>query len=121
MDDSSEEGEALDLSRLVRPYMVTGGRSTASTLPIETMVKTQDVDQSSLADEALGVCTAAANQPLAIAELSAILSLPVGVTRVVVGDLIDSGHLESYETAASDDVAVVTRILNALSPAGGAK
>lgn len=120
MDDSSE-GESLDLSRLVRPYMVTGGRSTASTLPIETMVKSLDADQSSLADEALGVCVAATDQALAIAELSAILSLPVGVTRVVVSDLIDSGHLESYETAGADDVAVVTRILNALSPAGGAK
>lgn len=120
-DVHEDEDDALDLSRLVRPYMVTGGRSTASDLPVEMMVRAvEDIDLSALTDEAFAVCETTAEHALALAEVSAYLDLPVGVTRVVVGDLLDSGYLEAYETADSDDVAVVTRILNALSPAGGA-
>lgn len=113
-------GESLSHTRLVRPYMVTRGRTTVSDLPIETMVKSQpDVPATGLTDEAREVY-AASPAPIAIAELSAKLQLPVGITRVVVADLMDSGHLVAFETASSDDVTVVTRILNALTTTGGA-
>ena len=124
MSDSSDEEEYLESSSLVRPYMILKGRGVKSDLPIETMVRSTDVNGDDLHDEAAEIFERAADEALAIAELSAHLKVPVAVCRLVVVDLLESNHLVKFDTAGNDasaDAAIVNRILNALSPAGGAK
>jgi hypothetical protein len=56
---------------------------------------------------------------LPIAELSAHLRLPIGVVRVVVGDLVDEGLLRANTGAASidggrPDITILERVLDGL-------
>lgn len=116
MTEEDDDGYVSN-SRLVRPYMVMRGRTTASDLAVETMVHSLDVSSEDLHDEGLAAFQMC-EETLAIAELAADLNLPVAITREIVVELLDSGHMEKFETADAGDVAVVTRILNALSEPG---
>jgi hypothetical protein len=54
------------------------------------------------------------DSPISVAEISAHMSIPLGATMVLIGDLISSGHLVSHRTinAASDaGVSLLTRII----------
>ena len=105
-----------DESRSLRPYMLTGGRThvTVDGLEVETLVeRVEDADQAALRFESAQV-TALCTDPLSVAEISAHLSIPLGSTMVLVGDLVASGHLLSHRTynAESDPgVSLVTRII----------
>jgi hypothetical protein len=81
----------------VRPYVITGGRSrsTRPELAIESLVSVLP-DAPELPDHAplnrehrriLGLCRSL----LSIAEVAAHLGLPLGVVKVLVGDLWDLG------------------------------
>lgn len=103
-------------SRTLRPYLLTGGRTHTDVdgLAFETLVQTiGDGDTSRLRFEsakAIEMC----DEPISIAEISAHLSIPLGSTMVLIGDLIASGHLRSHKTinAASDaGVSLLTRII----------
>ena len=74
----------------VRPYTVTGGRTRPSkdALPIEALVRAAGPPNGLLAGERRQIVELAGDY-VSIAELSAHLHLPVGVTRVLVGDLRD--------------------------------
>lgn len=107
-----EDGE----TRALRPYLLTGGRTRTNVdgLKFETLVEqTEQVDTSRLRFESaklIDMC----RKPISVAELSAHLSIPLGSTMVMIGDLIASGHLLSHRTinAASDaGVSLVTRII----------
>src|ERR1700683_4389425 len=81
---------------LGRPYTLTAGRTKASIeLPLEAPVQTL---QSALfhrwpPNDVRGrIVQLCVNSP-SVAEISALLDLPVGVTRVLVGDLVTSGYL----------------------------
>jgi hypothetical protein len=79
---------------LVRPYALVGGRtSTPATaaLPMEAIVVTEaGVDLGALVLERRAIAQLC-RRPHSIAEVAALLGLPVGVTRVLVGDLDDDG------------------------------
>ena len=86
---------------LVRPYTLTAGRTTASIeLPLEAPVQTL---QSALfhrwpPNDVRGrIVQLCVNSP-SVAEISARLDLPLGVTRVLVGDLVTSGYLRVNRT-----------------------
>ncbi len=84
----------------VRPYTMTGGRTRPrrSYLPIEALVRRVGTDDASVSPTApaptpeerriLGLTT---DTILSVAEISAYLALPLGVVRVLVGDLADAG------------------------------
>jgi len=107
-----EEQEEVDGSA-IRPYLLTGGRtrSIGVDLAIEAMVITrEDADGRSLTPEQvliLDVC----QSPIAIAEIAVKLSVPIGVARVLVSDLAVSDHVEVCATAATNDVALVRRLI----------
>jgi hypothetical protein len=85
-DDSGED-------MLVRPFLLTGGRTrvTGQELRVESLV--QAVRRASADDlrfEASRIVELS-RRPISIAELASALSVPFGVVRVLVGDLIDTG------------------------------
>jgi hypothetical protein len=86
---------------LVRPYTLTAGRTdTGVDLPLEAPVQTL---QPALAhrwpvNDARGKIIRLCVKSQSVAEISARLDLPVGVARVLVGDLVLSGYLRVHRT-----------------------
>ncbi|MGO9157092.1 DUF742 domain-containing protein [Mycobacterium sp.] len=86
---------------LVRPYTLTAGRTDTSVdLPLEAPVQTLQAalahkwPPNDVKDKIIQLCT---NSP-SVAEISARLDLPLGVARVLVGDLVMSGYLRVHRT-----------------------
>ena len=100
-----------DAGRLVRPYTVSGGRTTPSKhLDLLSMVTTigKPAQQSYLeADhiQVLGLC----HQPVAVAEIAARLRLPAAVTKILVSDLLDCGAVMA--SSPGPDGAAASRFL----------
>ncbi len=99
--DKREPGPSAREASLVRPYTLTAGRTDTSVdLPLEAPVQTLQAGLTHRwpADDARGrIIRLCATRP-SVAEISALLNLPVGVTRVLVGDLVLSGYLRVHRT-----------------------
>jgi hypothetical protein len=91
----------------LRPYALTGGRtrSSAAALPIEALVEAlpdwaaaapQSTEKRRLLDLTSG-------QYLSVAELSAHVHLPIGVVRVLVGDLSEAGLVRIHGQGTTAD------------------
>jgi hypothetical protein len=102
-----DRGEPLEArlpgreASLVRPYTLTAGRTETSVdLPLEAPVQTL---QTALAhkwppnDVRDKIIRLGIKSP-SVAEISARLDLPLGVARVLVGDLVMSGYLRVHRT-----------------------
>jgi hypothetical protein len=106
----------------VRPYALTGGRVRSSTeLPLEAIVRLStrsQVDTASLTVERRDICALSAKS-MSIAELSAHLAIPLGVVRVIVGDMVTEGILDCHRYEADDeegrpDLRVLERVLDGI-------
>ena len=113
-----------DVVRTVRPYTVTGGRTRAkrSDLPMEALVRavTASPEASGVANERRRILELTSSSILSVAELSAHLKLPLGVVRVLVGDLADDGLVVVHggtPAAASpaSDLKVLESVLHGIS------
>jgi uncharacterized protein DUF742 len=106
-------------SKRVRPYTLTGGRTrTRQHLLVETLISVTDYDPvlaESLMPESRTLYTRA-RQRMSIAELSALLDLPLGVVRVLISDLAAQGAVYVHPTAFSyqNNPKVLERILDGL-------
>jgi hypothetical protein len=86
---------------LVRPYTLTAGRTGSSVnLPLEAPIEALESARyhrwqpSDVRGAIVELCT---NSP-SVAEISARLDLPLGVARVLVGDLVVSGYVRVHTT-----------------------
>ena len=86
---------------LVRPYTLTAGRTDTSVdLPLEAPVQTLQAalahnwPPNDVKDKIIQLCVKSPS----VAEISARLDLPLGVARVLVGDLVISGYLRVHRT-----------------------
>lgn len=81
---------------LIRPYAMTRGRTTSNwrDLDMITLVVAARWDASveRMGHEHADIVRLC-GQPISIAEVSAGLSLPLAVTKILVGDLIEAGYL----------------------------
>jgi hypothetical protein len=90
-----------DAGPVVRPYAMTRGRTRPSSGEfdlIALIVAIQPVAAvaAELGPEPtaiIGLC----QHPTSVAEISAHLDLPVGIVRVLLGDLLDSGFILTRE------------------------
>ena len=99
--DKRRSGPTSREANLVRPYTLTAGRTdTGVDLPLEAPVQTLQAGQAHRwsADDARGKIIQLCVDSPSVAEISALLNLPVGVTRVLVGDLVLSGYLRVHRT-----------------------
>ena len=104
MNKHEHEPEPLLAAReahLVRPYTLTAGRTDTSVdLPLEAPVQTLQAalahkwPPNDVKDKIIQLCVKSPS----VAEISAFLDLPVGVARVLVGDLVISGYLRVRRT-----------------------
>jgi hypothetical protein len=101
----------------VRPYAVTGGRTRAhAQFAIEALVTTtargRDVLHT-LVPEYEMVCQLCAEFK-SVAEIAALLKMPLGVTGVIVGDLAEGGLVTVDQPGSNDglpDLALLERVL----------
>ena len=102
-DPQPDDGEVVYESGSIRPYAVTGGRtrSKGELIPIEALVSVIGRPPLQLSAEKLRIVDLAMTQYLSIAELSAHMHMPVGVVRVLVGDLVEEGHARVHGAVAS--------------------
>lgn len=104
--------------RLVRPYLLTGGRTRVEgvDVPLEAMLSSTEVGRSAIdrrtPEESRLLITC--REPTALVEVAAKLDLPVGVVRVLAGDLLREGYLEQGEVASGTDVPLLERLLDGL-------
>ena len=107
-----------------RPFVLTGGRvhGLDPDVGLETQVTARwplfgmsGVAQPSLAPEQQAI-VALCRQPVSVAEISAHLHLQLGVTRVLVGDLRATGHLDVHrlDSTTAHDPETILRVIRGL-------
>jgi len=90
--ESVWERDDTDEPQLVRPYTLTAGRTDSRInlpleAPIETLAAPQKPPRWPGNDVRGQILTLCADSP-SVAEIAAVLSLPLGVARVLIGDLV---------------------------------
>ncbi|RDH76099.1 DUF742 domain-containing protein [Mycolicibacterium moriokaense] len=99
--DDPESFTAPDQPSLVRPYTLTAGRTNSRVnLPLEAPIESVVTEKPRRwpgNDVRANICAMCGSSP-SVAEIAARLSLPVGVARVLIGDLVSSGHLRVRAT-----------------------
>jgi hypothetical protein len=100
-----------DSGRLVRPYAVTNGRTSASVqLDLLSMVVATGGPHSTLEPDhlqALGLCL----QPASVAEIAARLRLPAAVTKVLLADPVDCGAVRTAPPQSEAGSLTSNRVL----------
>lgn len=90
-----------DEPSLVRPYTLTAGRtSTGVSLPLEAPIHTLDDGPAPcwpLGDVRSMIVKLGTARP-SVAEIAAKLAIPLGVARVLIGDLVAQGYLQVHAT-----------------------
>ncbi|MCC2314308.1 DUF742 domain-containing protein [Cellulomonas xiejunii] len=115
-------------ARTVRPYAVTGGRvrSARSDLPLEALVEVMPgaVATTGLTPEKRAIIQHASAGYISVAELSALLHLPLGVIRILVSDLTDANSVRVHTSQPVEvntgespalSLSVLESVLNGIS------
>lgn len=104
----------------IRPYAWTGGRTKSSLrLELETLISTSETcrpdqlqrpEHNSIAH----IC----QYPRSVAEIGALLGVPFGVAKVLVGDMADLGlitvHQTVSENGSTSHMLLMERVLSGL-------
>jgi len=105
----------------VRPYTWTRGRTKSGfDLAIETLVSTsrRGREQMGMLQVEHRAVAELCGEARSVAEVAALLSLPLGVARVVLGDMAGLGLVTVHQTASSagnaPDLALMERVLSGL-------
>jgi len=108
------ERDDTDEPQLVRPYTLTAGRTDSRInlpleAPIETLASTKPPrwPGNDVRGQILTMC---ADSP-SVAEIAAVLSLPLGVARVLIGDLVTQGYLRVHATLGDSTTDDERRVL----------
>jgi len=106
---------------LVRPYMLTRGRTSSSLgvfelhAPVLAVITPEQLGRNATPEERriVELC----QTPMSVAELAARLGAPVGVLRVLVGDLVVAHMVQVRQTedhAEHRDVRLLERLLEGI-------
>jgi Protein of unknown function (DUF742) len=118
--DSGPRAVVEETSALVRPYAVTGGRTKPRyQLQIEAMVAASHYDAHDLSvlspecQAILGFC----RDWRSVAEISAVLRMPLGVARVLIADMAMEGLVRVHQidhAQGRPDINLLERVLSGL-------
>ncbi len=119
--DPRDPGLAVPHRTLVRPYMLTRGRTSSSLgvfalhAPVLALIAPEQLGRNATPEDRriIELC----QTPMSVAELSARMSAPVGVVRVLVGDLVVARmvHVRQTEDPAEHrDVRLLERLLEGI-------
>lgn len=111
---------------VVRPYAMTRGRTSHAAddkLDLIALVMRRPgaddevLEDQSLSPEHLEILEICGRQATSVAELAADLDLPVGVVRVLVGDLLVAAHVYIHKPVAPaelPDESILRDVINGL-------
>jgi hypothetical protein len=119
--DPRDPAAAVPHGTLVRPYMLTRGRTSSSLgvfalhAPVLALIAPEQLGRNATPEDRriIELC----QTPMSVAELSARLTAPVGVVRVLVGDLVLARmvHVRQTEDGAEHrDVRLLERLLEGI-------
>ncbi|OBH48978.1 peroxiredoxin [Mycobacterium mantenii] len=99
-EDEGADRKAADEASLVRPYTLTAGRTDSGVelaleAPVEALSTTSKPPRWPRNDVRGQILTYCVQSP-SVAEIAARLSLPLGATRFLVGDLVTQGYLRVH-------------------------
>lgn len=119
VDPAEMDREGGRLARFVRPYTLTAGRTKATIdLPLEAtlrrLVHDVEIELTTGARQVLETCDGKS-----VAEVAALASIPIGVVRVLLSDLVNQGFVQVQDTLTDnapihDRIALIERTLSAL-------
>ena len=90
------------VARAVRSYTLTAGRTTPKVdLPVEATLRHQPSAANARLEGHLARILEVCDRR-SVAEVSAELKMPIGVVRVLLGDLVDQGHVGVQATLTAD-------------------
>jgi len=113
------ESDGTEDEPLFRPYTVTGGRTEPrSPLPMETLVSSAGSHHDpSMLDPEREAVMMLCRSVRSVAEISALLRVPLGVARVLIADMADEGlvrlHMPQLERG-QPDLNLLERVLSGL-------
>ena len=97
-----EPDDDTPVARVVRPYTLTGGRTAPKVeLPVEATLRRQVDGPEEPVDANLARILEVCDKR-SVAEVSAHVHMPIGVVRVLLGDLIEQGHVRVQATLTAD-------------------
>jgi uncharacterized protein DUF742 len=106
---------------LVRLYALTGGRARSAALVFDLMALviaiSSPYDDPTLGPEQAAVLELCALGPRSVAEIAAECDLPIGVARVLLGDLLEIGHIrvrQPVPQARVIDQAILQEVIDGL-------
>jgi hypothetical protein len=106
--------EPFDRVELVRPFIVTGGRTRASRTDLrwETLLECRvDPLPADAGTEQTAILERCA-EPTSIAEIAAATRLPLAVTTILAADLLDVGWIRIHETDPVEiELSALTRMI----------
>ncbi|MFJ9583465.1 DUF742 domain-containing protein [Streptomyces acidicola] len=117
-----EPAPAAASNPLVRPYAMTGGRTRPRyQLAIEALVHTtaQPHQMQGQLPEHQRICNLC-REIKSVAEISALLTIPLGVARILVADLAEAGLVAIHQPGGDEnaggqpDVTLLERVLSGL-------
>jgi hypothetical protein len=118
---SDEWSEPADAASVVRPYTWTRGRTApVFDLAVETLVSTSErgLDMAMRTTEENRAVAELCRAPRSVAEVAALLSLPLGVARVLLADMADIGLIVVHRSANGSgnipDMVLMERVLSGL-------
>ncbi|MGH3765809.1 MAG: DUF742 domain-containing protein [Pseudonocardiaceae bacterium] len=110
-----------DFRLAVRPYTWTRGRTRpVQDLALETLVSTSDKgrDLTSICSAEHAAIAELCTDIRSVAEVAALLGLPLGVARVLLADMIDAdlvhAHGNSLGWGSAPDLSLLERVLDGL-------
>jgi hypothetical protein len=97
-----EPEDDATVARVVRPYTLTGGRTAPKVeLPVEATLRREAGGPGEPSDANLARILQVCDKR-SVAEVSAHVHMPIGVVRVLLGDLIEQGHVRVQATLTAE-------------------
>lgn len=123
-NEGAAEGESSggndEPATYIRPYAWTGGRTKSNhVLELETLVSVSESCQTARLERLehhsiANLC----RHPRSVAEVGALLSVPLGVARVLLGDMADLGlitvHRTTTKNGSASHLMLMERVLSGL-------
>ena len=108
----TEPAYAPDEDPIVRPFMLTGGRTRPlhDGLRIETLLRAAPAALSAPLRFESRRIVELCQQPMSVADIAVGVRAPLGVARVIVADLITDGYLKVQEQSGEISTALIERI-----------
>ena len=99
----SEPDPDAPAPRVVRHFTLTAGRAhTDVDIPLEATIRRLSLVDGTSAPGGVHARILEICDTRSLAEVSAHLSMPIGVARVLVGDLVQQGHVRVQATITDD-------------------